>query len=455
MVTMSIQKQSSTQKQPGRWSPFHYQSDTAGSAPARFGLLLILPFLILFFLWSVLAPINAAAIAGGEVVLNDERKTVQHLEGGIVESLLVEEGQWVNKGEALLMIRDVRQRATVNTLYDKLLNARALYARLRAEQSALSAPDFSNLVEGLQVAEDRVQAVAALQTNIFNTNVNSLKTELDLIRSSQRQAENEIKALEAQKNAVKKRWQLENQELESISTLTQQGFSTKQSRLEVEKEVVNLEGQKGALAANIARLRQTIISADLQILEARNRYDKVLLEELKTAKQAMEEMTHSLRSIQDELSRTTVRAPVSGHVMDLQFHTVGAVVAPGARILEVVPNDDRLIIEAKLNPNDIELIKPGTKTKVQLTAYKEKKVPKLDGEVISISADIMTDQMTAERYFQVRVLLNEETTHKLNRNVTLYPGMPAQLFFIAGERTFANYMLSPITDTVYKAFRED
>lgn len=141
--------------------------------------------------------------------------------------------------------------------------------------------------------------------------------------------------------------------------------------------------------------------------------------------------------------------------MDLKVHPKGAVVQPSARILDIVPGDDRLIVEARLNPNDIDLVTTGTKTKVLLSAYKAKKVPKLDGEVLPVSADIVFDEATGERYFLTRILVDDSVLKDLKSDVALYPGMPAQVFLIAGERTVADYLLSPVIDAAYRAFREE
>ncbi|MBU0499448.1 MAG: HlyD family type I secretion periplasmic adaptor subunit [Gammaproteobacteria bacterium] len=440
---------------PNRFDVFAYRYETAGKAPVLFGYLFLVPFLLIFLIWAVWAPLSAVAIADGEIVLNFDRKKVQHLEGGIIDKLLVAEGQLVRKGDPILVIRDIPQRAQVDTLHDQIASTRALLSRLRAERDGVDTPDFAGLNEGLELPPGKAEALIALQRRLFETRKGSLAAKIEIIQAQKQQSRSEIVGLEAQLVATSNQLRLVFEEYNNVSTLREKGYTPLDKIRELEKTMAELQGKIGELAASIARSQQGVLSADLQVHDLSNERQQAVLDELQKVELSLQEMLHQLITIMDQLTRTTVKAPTSGRVMDLQFHTEGAVIAPGERILDIVPVDDRLIVEAKLLPTDIDLVHEGGKAKVLLSAYRAKKVPKIDGVVDTISGDILSNEMTGEKYFQVRVVVDDSTLKKLTAEVTLYPGMPVQVFFIEQERTLADYLLSPITDATYRAFREE
>ncbi len=435
-------------------SVFSYNFRDAGRGPTVWGFFVLIPFLLILVGWAYIAPINAAAIATGEVVLNQDRKTIQHLEGGILDEILVQEGDLIKGGEPIVSIRDVAQRTRLNTIYDQLGSTRALYYRLIAERDA-SLLSFSKLSEGLELSDDKLEELKSTQTRLFETRQNSLNTKIELIKARQISAREEISGLSEQLKAIKKQHRLAREEASSISALYDKKLVTTNRIMNMERTAAELEGDIGSIKANLARLEQSILSADIEIIDLKTETRNSILEEIQQTELSLRELSHQLIELTDELERTIIRAPVGGVVMDMQFHTRGAVIRPGERILDLVPNDDRLIIEARVNPNDIDLVKAGTKTKVLLTAYNAKKVPKLDGEVLNVSADILNDQATGERYFLARILVDDEKLEELTADVSLYPGMPAQSFFLAGERTVIDYLFSPFKDAAYRAFREE
>lgn len=434
---------------------FKYDYETAAHGPTLWGFLVLVPFLLILGGWAAFAEIDAAAIAAGQVVLNQDRKTVQHLEGGIIEDILVSEGQEIKRGEPILVIKDIVQRTRLNTIYDQLANARALHSRLIAERDNADTPDYSGLARDIDLPEEKFAALKTSQINLLNSRKASLETKIELIEGRKISAAKEIEGIEHQLNAVHTRLSLMREESGTLDGLYKQKLVTGNRIMELKRDTVELEGEAGTLAASIARLEQAILAMDIEIVDLKTEAQNAVLDELQQIELRIEELTHQMLEMTDQLSRTVIRAPAQGMVMDLQVHTKGAVIQPGARILDIVPNDDRLIIEARLRPTDIDLVSTGTKVKVLLSAYKVKKVPKLDGEVLNVSADILSDPATGERYFLTRILVNDDVLHQLKADVSLYPGMPAQVFFIAGERTVADYLISPIVDAAYRAFREE
>lgn len=438
-----------------RFTVFGYRSDKAGHGPMLYGFAVLVPLLLVAGGWSVLAPLNAAAIADGKIVLNYDRKVVQHLEGGMVDALLVEEGQSVKVGDPIIVIRDIAQRTEMNTLYEQLAAKRAHRARLLAERDGLERPDFASLGEAIELDRARLESLADLQSGMFENRSFTLKSKIDIIRSRQLQTEDEIDGLEAQLAAAQKRIALLSEELIGVTDLAEKGYSTRTRKLELQKQIAELEGEAGAHRSDIAQLRQANLSADLEVIDLQNERRTEVLESLQSVEPEVQELTHRLVATRDELKRTVITSPASGRVLDLQVKTVGAVVNPGARILDVVPEDDRMIIEARVLPTDIDLVAEGTPAKVMLTAYKANKVPKIDAVLENLSADIHVDEATGESYFLARVAVDETLFEKLKADVTLYPGMPVQVFFLEDGRTVADYLLSPVFDAAYRAFREE
>lgn len=438
-----------------RLNPFRYDPEVAGRAPVFWGFAVLVPCLLGILAWAAWAPLNAAAIARGEVVLNDARKTVQYLEGGIVEQVLVQEAQWVNVGQPVLVVRSVGQRTQIDTLHDQLANARALHARLVAERDQLKAPDMSEVGKGLDVGKSVLASLERTHRSHFQARLAAHKTKVALIRASQQQARKEIAGLNDELAATRRQWRLTEQELEAITNLYDKGIATLTQKRDLEKAAVELEGRIGAVSANIAQLEQRVLAADIEVLDLQHERQSAILEHLQANELGIQELQHQLSVTTDALERTVVKAPVRGRVMDLQVHTASAVIAPGQRLMDIVPEGDRMILEARVNPNDIDLVMPGMSAKVVLLAYKASKVPKLDGEVLSVSGDILADESTGERYFLARVLVDEQQLERLEADVSLYPGMPAQVFLLAGERTLADYLFSPISDAAYRAFREE
>lgn len=439
-------------KKPG---VFSYSYETAGRGPAIWGFLVLVPFLVILGAWAAIAEINAAAIAIGEVVLNQDRKTIQHLEGGIIDEILISEGDPIERGAPILVIRDVSQRTRINTLYNQLASARALRSRLTAERDGAENPSFDGLTTSIELPKVEFESLKATQIKLFDARQKSLMAKIDLIKSRKIASSKEIIGLTHQLKSIHKQLELTNEETKTVQSLYKRKLITGNRVMQLERDTAEFEGEAGSISANIARLEQAIVGADIEIIDLKTEIRNQVLEELQQAELNEQELTHQLIAMSDQLERTIIKAPVTGRAMDLQFHTRGAVIQPGQRILDIVPDDDRLIVEARLLPNDIDIVFAGLKTKVLLSAYKAKKVPKLDGEVLSVSADILTDTATGERYFLARILVDDKVLKDLKADVALYPGMPAQVFFLAGERTVADYLLSPIIDATYRAFREE
>jgi HlyD family type I secretion membrane fusion protein len=423
-----------------------------------FGALIIGIFLSIFVIWGVIAPINSASIAQGQVVLDFNKKTIQHLEGGIIEDILVKEGQYVVTNQPLIYLQDTQSRSQNKMLGKQLVTALAIEARLIAERDN-SNPDFTKILEGYNTGyiseNNEINKIISTQANLYQIRQTTLTSKKDILEKRIDQLSDEIAGITSQLKATDEELKLLKKQERMSQKLVKNNNSPLNKLIEIQKQIAAAKGKKGELEANIAKAKQTISETELEIINLVNENLNDIIAELQDIEVKVSDLTEELVSAKDVLKRTMIKSPTSGIVTDLKYHTIGAVISPASEIMYIVPKDDQLIIEARINPNDIDNVVAGQKAKVQLTAFKAKKVPKLTGEVLSVSADILTDEQSSEQYFLARIKIDDSEINKLKEKITLYPGMPALGFIITGSRSLLDYLFDPITDASYKAFREE
>jgi HlyD family type I secretion membrane fusion protein len=244
-------------------------------------------------------------------------------------------------------------------------------------------------------------------------------------------------------------------ELETQKDLLKKGLALKPRVNELQSRLDELTGRKAQLETQISNLKQSIAEAELEMLNTETEFQQHVANEYKENHAQLLEIREKYNAAVDRLKRTKIKAPSDGIITDLQYFTVGGVVSPGSKILDIVPQDDTLLVEAEVNPQDIDSIHIGLLARVQLQAYKARLVPRISGEVVYISADVITERGTGKPpYYIVKVKLSQEEIRSLVADIKLYPGMPASVFIVKGERTFLQYLISPIRDSFYKAFKE-
>lgn len=276
----------------------------------------------------------------------------------------------------------------------------------------------------------------------------------DVLKQRIAQFEDQVAGLEAQYKSVGDQLALIAEETGIIRDMLAKGLAHKPRLLELERHGAELEGQKGQIRAQEARIAENITETQLQILNLRNERLKEVVAELKDVQQEISQVQEELYAAEDALRRTQVVAPIAGIVTDVKYHTIGGVVGPGAPIMDIVPQEDRLIVEARVQPDDIDVVHKGLSAKVMLTPYKSRFLPRLQGDVIHVSADSLVDEHTGHSYYIARIELHADELAHLAADVQLYPGMPVDVFIVTGRRSFASYLMSPITDSFQKAFRE-
>jgi HlyD family type I secretion membrane fusion protein len=402
--------------------------------------------------WAALAPLSSASIAPGVVVVEGSRKTVQHLEGGIIKEILVAEGSTVEAGQVLVRMDGIRPRALYELLQSEYLAALALKARLVAERDDLDHITFS--AEVLASKDDpEVKDLIVGESRLFDARRTGLHGQIDILHQRMVQFEQEIKGLEAQRISKTRQRALIQEELKAVQRMYEQGYEKKPRLLALRRANARLAGERGEHIADISRVKQGIGEAELRIIDLQNGFQREVAAEFQAARTRIAELRDRIRAQEDVLRRLDVRAPQAGVVMGLKVHTTDGVITPGMPILDIVPSKEHLIIDAHVNPEDIDVVHPGLTAQVRLTAYKRRSTPTVDGWVTQVSGDRFVDSHSGSAYYLARIELDPPSLAALD-DVKLYPGMPAEVMIETGKRTALDYIISPIANGIQRALRE-
>jgi len=415
--------------------------------------IIICGFFGVFLGWSVFAPLESAAIALGEVGAEGKQKVIKHLEGGIVANILVKDGDKVSSGQVLIELDRTQPLANVGIITSRYHAALALQARLLAERDFMDAVIYPKIL--LEAEEKNIQAILAAQVNIFGARRDALQKNRDILNKRVAQAESEIRGLESVVRSQDKQLSLGKQEVDAYRELEDKGMSAGKTRmLAVQKDYARVEGERSQNTATIARTYQSIGETQLRISTLEAEHLNEVVELLREVQSELYDLDEKLRAARDVLRRTTVTAPLAGTVVGLQIHTRGGVIAGGEVLLGIVPADERLIIEARLDPKDIDVVRPGLPAHVRFSAFSSRTHSPVEAKVVTVSADRFTDERSGVPYYKVQVVITEDIEKALHGE-TLYPGMQAEVMIVTGSRTPMDYLLEPLTSSIDRAFRED
>ncbi len=393
-------------------------------------------------------------VASGTVVSDSHRKTVQHLEGGIVKDILVKDGDAVMAGQTLVRLDDTKAR----TAYARRRRASSgTRARPRRASSPSATRPMRSSFPTTLLAHQGEPAVAqaiAGQQKIFASWKLLETSKIDAIHERMSQSQAEIAGFQAESAADTHRGQLLSEEIASVSSLVQQGLERKARLLELQRELADAQGKQGDLLAQIARAKETIAEGEVNILSLKNDDQKRAADDLRDTQQKLHELEQTTAAAAAVLARIEVKAPEDGTVTNLRIHTAGGVVNPGEALLDLVPKDDRLVVEAKVRPVDIDRLREGLPAEVKLLPYRTRRTDPLDATVTYVSADELEDKEAHKTYFAVKLALDPHQLKDRSRRVKLVPGMPAEAMIRTGTSTVALYALSPIFDSFHRAFRE-
>lgn len=417
------------------------------------GAAIIAMFFGVFGMWAALAPLNTAAIASGEVMVDGRRKTIQHFEGGIVSEILVKDGTVVKSGQVLVRLQRTQAQAMLSLVDGRSIAARSLAARLMAERDGAKTLTFPADIRSVE-KNSQVRAAMDGQRRIFNARRDSLASKTALLRERGAQVRTEIRGLRAQIAADDRQLVLIEEELSGIRSLVKRGLVARPRLLALEHRAAEIGGNRGRNVAAVARAQQSIGETRLKIEELRTERLNEVVRELREVESQLQDLGERRSASSDVLSRTEIRAPIGGTVVGLKVATTGGVIAAGEAIMDIVPTDSRLIVEAKVSPQDIDIVRAGLAAQVRFTALSQRNSVPVDGEVMSVSADRLSDQFTPEGYYLARIGLPAAMQEFLG-DVTLQPGMQAEVMIVTGANTALGYFMKPIAQSFNRAFRED
>ncbi len=427
--------------------------ENVARAPIVCGLVLTFAIFGVFGLWATLAPINSAAIAPGKVVLDSSKKTINHLEGGIVAEILVHEGMAVKEGQPLIRLDNTTSKARYELYRGQYVASQASAARLIAERDNLDEIPFPDSLLSLEDEDEYAATTIDSQRRLFKTRRESLEGKDNVLGQKVKQLDEEIKGLEEQIKSADTQLRLLNEEIKDVRHLLKSGNAPKTRLLALERRAAEIMGERGENQARISRALQAINEAKIEMLNLRTEFLNQVVAELRETQVKLSDLEEQMRSAEDVMNRVLITSPISGAVTALAVHTLGATISPNTALMNIVPFDDKLIIEARVKPDDIDVVRVGLEAQVRLVAFKVRNVPPVKGTVVNVSADRFEDQRTGENYYTARVVVDEGQLEKLD-NVELTPGMPTDVLIVTGSRTFFQYLFSPISDSFNRSFRE-
>jgi epimerase transport system membrane fusion protein len=417
----------------------------------RLGFGIVLLTFGVFGTWAAVAPLDGAAYAPGVVTVQAYRKTVQHLEGGIVKEVLVHDGDIVKRDDPLIILDDAQLRSEYEMTRSQLIAARAMEARLRAERDNLPVIDF-----GIMIDPDSVRSAEARQgeTQVFNARRGSRLGQIAVLQERIGQLNQQIKGLEAMigvKGQLNKSY---SGEIVELTDMLSQGFVDKQRLLEQQRKLEMVKSELADHRSTITRTRLQINETQLQILQVDKDFDADVVKQLADVQTKIYDLQEKASALEDRLSHIIIRAPEAGMVIGMTVHTIGGVVRSATPLLDIVPSVSELVIEAQVAPVDIDRIAIGKRADIRFGAFNSSTTPVIEGEVIGVSADRLINEKTGTPYYLARVRVTEAGVRTLGER-KLLPGMPADVLIITGQRTLLHYLTQPARNALSQSMIEE
>lgn len=441
-----------TQQQQAEQAVEQTQLKTDTSRIIKLSLIVLACTLGIFLLWAALAPLNQGAAAGGFVTVANYRKVIQHQYGGTVKDILIKEGEEVKKGQVLIKLEDSDIKARYAQIRGEYFTALIIQARLNAERAFMNRIIYP--AEVIEFKDDpEIKRVIMAQEEFFRARKAKLDADRRIISESLTGFKHYSEQLQHQKISYEKQLQIVKSQMDSLKTLSEEGYYPKNRFLDLERMAEDLRGKIAETSANQMRAQATVQEYMMRLSAIERDYLKDVEAELAEIEKKLPGLRDSYNAIKDMLDKTEIKAPEDGIAMGLRVHTIGGVISPGQPILEIVPKNSELIVEAKLSPAHVEDVKKGQTADLHFTALDPKKTPVLTGTVIYVSPDIMTDEATKAPYYLVRIQIDKESFEKIKKlNKEIGPGMPVQVVIKTGSRTFLSYLLKPFIDRLAISF---
>ena len=424
--------------------------------PYRASIALMTSVTIVVFLFGSVIPVESASIARAHVVVLSNKKTVQHLEGGIVRKLLVKDGDKVKVDQPLLELSDIAPKANRSMLQNQLFAEQASESRLMALRDGKKELAFATSIQEAAKTDASLAKMLNEQQTLFASQRDAYQDKVKTLQLRIEQTREEIDGLDAQVKSAGGQISFIDDEIKTVREMVTKGLSPKPRLLALQRERERLAGDKGQFLSSIAKAKQSINETEVQLLNLKNEFQTQNADELKDTHGKISDLEERLRAASDIVTRTTVVSPTEGIVTGMKFHTEGGVIAPGTPILDIIPQNEELVLEAKINPIDIDMVTTGLEARIVFSAYKSRNLPQMHGKVTAISADSFTEQqgMGETTYYKARIAVDPAEIKRAKADIKLYPGMPVEVYIKTGSRSFLGYLFAPITDSLRKAFKE-
>lgn len=435
-----------------RWTQILDPDGMGIAFPVGAGLVAFALFFVGFGGWAALAELERAVVAVGTIIVESNRKSVQHLEGGILADILVRDGDEVQAGDMVIRLDDTQGLATMQMLSGQLWASQALEARLAAERDGLPEPRFPASLTTLS-SNPVVAETVGSQRTIFRSRAEAIESQTRILRQGKAQLAEQVTGLRAQIEAQNRQISLIGKEIASVEFLVEKGLERQPRLLALQRQESEIEGQRAQNAAQIARAQQAMGETDLRIIDLRAQFSNDVVQKLRDEQMRIQDLEQRLAVAKDTLDRTLIRAPVSGKVVGLSVFTVGGIVAPREPLMEIVPHGDKLVVDVQVSPLDIDVVQPGKPVQIRFPGLNQRTTPSFDGKVAKVSADRLTEQRSGQGYYTAQIVIDGEQLSA--SSIELKPGLPVEAMIVAGSRTPLRYLLDPILAGVRTALRED
>lgn len=412
--------------------------------------ILVATFVALALVWAANAPVEELSRASGRVIPTARAQIIQSAEGGVVADILVRPGQSVRAGQLLVQLDDTLMTSSAGEVQAQLRALEAQTARLRLEYQGLGAEDF---VCPASVA-DTAPEICRNELNLFTVRATAFAQGRQVLLERVEQRQRELAEARINRDRINESLALAQEDYDLMAPLAERGLVAQTSFIDVQRQLTNLTGESEAADELIGRLESALAEAQLQVEQAETQVRQEALAELTVKLAELATLREQMRGASESVSRTEIRAPVDGIVNSLEVTTIGAVVQPGERLLDIVPASESLLVEARLNPADVAFILPGQEANIKLTAYDFSIYGGLKGVVQNVSADSIVDPQTRETYYTVLIAADTTVLDFRGEALPILPGMVTSVEIITGTKTILNYLLKPINKARDEALRE-
>lgn len=429
------------------------QIDTDDRRISRFGTRFLLVGFTGFVLWAALAPLDQGVASNGTVVVADKRKTVQSITSGLVEKLNVREGDVVKQGQPIIELNATNARAQLEIALAQYISSRAVEDRLLAEGRNAANVSFSADLTSLK-DDPRVIEAQKLQQQLFQTRRSMLQSEQAILGENLQGLQVQLQGLQAMKVNRESQVKWFNEELKGMRAMAGEGYIARNRLLQLERSAAEASGAMSDTIANIGRIQNSIAEVKLKQIARKQDFQREVESQLTDVQKEVRALKERVDALRFDVANNSIKAPIDGMVVGLNMHTVGGVVQAGQPLMDVVPINEPLIVEAQIDPSMSAKVHPGMPVDINFVALNQNKTPVIDGQVETFSADRIVDPKTGLPYFLARVKVTDEGMKKIGKQ-QIRSGMPVTVVIKSGERTMLQYLVKPLTDRLHFAFTEE